>query len=119
AKNTVQAKVRIAAPDAALRPEMLARVEFTAREGAPAAAASSAVFVPERLVRGRTGDRGTAWVVESGRAAQREIRLGGGRFADASGEWLEVVDGLRPGDEVIDADPATLEAGRAVRPAGD
>jgi hypothetical protein len=110
--------VRLLSPDPALRPEMLARVEFLGREGVAAPQESSAVFVPERLLRERHGEHAVAWVVEDGRAARRDLRLGAGRFADASGEWLEVLDGLRPGDDVIDADPSALEPGRPVRPIG-
>ena len=77
-----------------------------------------AVFGPlETILRGER--LAMAWVVENGRAVERQVRLGTGRVSDPSGEWVEVVDGLRPGDDLIDADPATLEPGRAVRSIGE
>jgi RND family efflux transporter MFP subunit len=115
-KNTVQVKVRLLAPDPALRPEMLARVEFEAvsAQGAPATQVRS-VFAPQRLLVAMSGDgRAVTWVVEDGRAVRRDVRLGGAR----DGEWVEVTEGLRPGDDLIDADPAELREGRAVRVTG-
>jgi len=109
AKNTVQAKVRILDPDPAMRPEMLARVELEGVAG-EAAPASTSVWIPERLVR-RDGDRAFAWIVADGRATRRDVRLGPGH----EGERVEVLEGLMPGDDVIDADPSLLSEGRSVR----
>lgn len=122
ARNTVQVKVRIESPDAAMRPEMLARVELMgpAADGAatPAAGAASArsVFAPERLVV-RDGARSHVWLYADGRATRRDVTLGGGRVTDETGTWVEIAEGLRPGDDLIDAAGATLDEGRAVRDA--
>jgi HlyD family secretion protein len=110
-KNTLQWKVRILDPSPDLRPEMLARVAFLAAPGSGTAGASDErVFAPEALLRRDADGRAAAWVVEDGRARRRGVALGGGR---AEG-WVEVTDGLRPGDAVLDA-PADLEEGDRVR----
>jgi multidrug resistance efflux pump len=114
-KNTVQFKVRIAKSHPELRTEMLARVEFLGRTSAvdgtaTAPAAKETVWAPEAHLE-RTGtDAARAWVLEEGRAVRRDVALGGGRRDG----WVEVLDGLRPGDRVLHGVPADLESGDRV-----
>jgi RND family efflux transporter MFP subunit len=127
AKNTVQAKVRIEAPAAELKPDMLARVRLFPRGGAtdpaappgartPAGGAKTAIWLPDRAV--ETGAGGSAVLVvaglEDGRGTleRRQVEVG----ARHDG-WTEVRSGLRAGD-LVAADPATAPAaGSRVRAA--
>jgi membrane fusion protein (multidrug efflux system) len=119
AKNTVQAKVRIEAPAAELKPDMLARVRLFPRGGAtdpavppgartPAGGAKTAIWLPDRAV--ETGAGGSAVLVvaglEDGRGTleRRQVEVG----ARHDG-WTEVRSGLRAGD-LVAADPATAPA---------
>ena len=97
-KNTVQCKVEIDAPDAALRPDMLARVRILT-EGA--ASSAEAVAVPVEALRARDGARARVVVAVpdagAARTEPREITLGDER---ANG-WIEVAEGLAAGDRVV------------------
>lgn len=109
-KNTLVCKVLIEAPDAALRPDMLARVRIATR---PDDARVEAVAVPEDSLRSRDGAHATVVVAipdgTAARAATRSITLGDGR---ANG-WIEVLDGLAAGDRVV-LDPVLAEGTRFV-----
>lgn len=98
-KNTVQCKIAIDAPDAALSPDMLARVRI--RAGGAAGMAGEAVAVPVEALRQREGDRAQVVVaIPDAGAARTELRavtLGDER---ANG-WIEVRDGLAAGDRVV------------------
>lgn len=101
ARNTVQVKVALDDPDPLLKPEMLARVRFLAAPAAGAAATSRLrLLAPRAGVRGE-GAMARAFVaLDLGRgralAQARTVRVG-----MSDGEWVEVEDGLRPGDQVI------------------
>ena len=107
AKNTVEAKVAITDPSPLLKPDMLARVRILPNSASDADTdavrrTASRVFVPEGAVR----DDGRVWVVadrrgNAGLAQPRDVVLGPGRHED----WLEIEDGLSPGDVVILGDP--------------
>jgi RND family efflux transporter MFP subunit len=107
-KNTVQCKIAIDAPDAALTPDMLARVRIITRA---AGGTAEAIAVPVDTLRSREGDRATVVVAVpdrgAARAATRTITLGGER---ANG-WIEVTDGLAAGDRVI-VDAAVRDGAR-------
>ena len=121
AKNTIQFKVRIDDPDPALKPEMLARVKFTAvQPQTPAtnvggSAATHLPFVPRRLIRG-DGDSATVILANrrSGVAEQREITLEGTQHHD----WVAVSAGISPGDDLV-ADPPDLAVGARIRVIGE
>ena len=102
-KNTVQCKIAIESPDAALSPDMLARVRI--RAGAAAGAPGEAVAVPAEALRQRDGERAQVVVaIPDAGASRTEIRavtLGDER---ANG-WIEVHEGLAAGDRVV-LDPA-------------
>ena len=100
AKNTVEAKVRILDPSPLLKPDMLARVrilEAGAGETTNSIRTKTRVFAPAESIQD-----GFAWVVgdrqgDRGVATRRAIEIGD-RIADG---WIEIVDGLRPGDLII------------------
>lgn len=104
AKNTVEAKVRILDPSPLLKPDMLARVrilEADRSESTTSIRTKARMFAPPNAVRD-----GFAWVVgarrgDLGVATRRSIEVGS-RIADG---WVEVLEGLRPGDLVIVGEP--------------
>ena len=114
AKNTVQCKVLIEDPDAALRPDMLVRVRISATAaGSPARAET--VAVPRDAIRA-TGDAGDADVLVAvpegalARVERRRITLG----VERDGGWIEVTGGLAAGDRVVL--DAAVEADTRIEP---
>jgi len=97
-KNTVQCKVAVDDPDAALTPEMLARVRISTD---PSERRSEAIAIPVETLRTRDADRGTVLVAipdgAAARAAIRTVTLG----AERANGWIEVLDGLAAGDRVV------------------
>ncbi len=71
------------------------------------------VFVPLRFIEAYQGNAGSVWVIEQGRLARRNVRLGE-RLLDGR---VEVASELPPGVAIVTEDPAGLTEGRAVRPA--
>lgn len=105
-KNTVPVQVLIESPPQELRPGMLCRV--TVNPGGSGSAAGSR----QRLLAMRSrlaADGSFAIVAASGVADRRAIRLGN----DASDGWVEILEGLRPGDVIVDA--ASVRAGERLR----
>jgi multidrug efflux pump subunit AcrA (membrane-fusion protein) len=112
--NTLQVKVRIEDPDARLlRPEMIARVRFTAPPGSGGGPAREAarLLVPKDAV--EKFDGGSAvWVVDGDKTARRRaVVLGAGR----QGDLVEVVSGLSALDRVIVGGKDGLVDGERVR----
>lgn len=113
-RNTLQVKVRVDDPPAGLRPEILCRAKFlntsvstvTASqpvEGSERESGSTstrlAVNVPERALFNQSGNVASAWAVDkSGRRTERRIIRLTGNERDG---YLEVADGLKPGDRVV------------------
>jgi RND family efflux transporter MFP subunit len=100
-KNTVEAKVRINNPSPLLKPDMLARVKILP---APITGADGVVRqrLPRVLVPEEAIADGWVWVVEGddgtlGTARRRAVRIGSGTHEG----WVEVLEGVRPGDRVI------------------
>lgn len=101
-KNTVQVKIELHDPPAALVPEMLCRVRIGGGEGGGAGGAVSRrqrLLAPEALLRGDRAlvalpDRDGIAIVES-----RAIERGG-----AEKGWIEIRSGLRPGELLVDPD---------------
>lgn len=119
-KNTIQFKVHIEAPDAALKPEMLARVKFMARKGdspttKQAVTMSQLPFVPQNLVAGE-GPDATVLVADrrNGIAQRRSVTLSDQR----QGEWVAVIAGISAGDDLI-AEPRHLPNGARIRVVGE
>ena len=114
-RNTLLAKVAIADPDDALRPEMICRVEFfetrrandTATTGGRASRRMQ-LWVPVEAVEGET-----AWVVDpdSLRVESRQLELGRETRDGRRG----VVSGLNANERVV-MNPADLREDQRVRP---
>jgi HlyD family secretion protein len=112
-ESTVEVRVKLAAPDDKLRPEMGCRVVFLSdtKGEAPAAEAKQgppAILVPETSVV-TVGGKSVVFVVERGTAAAREVEVGPRRGAS-----LPITAGLRPGDRVVVSPPPRLEDGDRV-----
>jgi membrane fusion protein (multidrug efflux system) len=87
--RTYTVRVRLPNPGERLKPGMLGRAVLArlTRRGI--------VAVPVPALLSRQG-RHTLWVLEDGRAREREVRLG-----ITDGQRVQIVEGLRPGDRLI------------------
>jgi HlyD family secretion protein len=113
-KNTLEVKVALADPDPRLRPEMLARVKFLAKADASVDKARHRLLVPEGAVRG-TGANMTAWALrdfDGGRAVavSKPVRVGSAKMDG----WIEIAEGLQPGDLVVTGSASELKDGKKV-----
>jgi len=118
-RNTLQAKVRILNPADQLRPEMLCRAEFLPFE--PNASTDSAhrssdsgrvgLYVPASALV-RSGESTSVWAIDAtgSHVERREVRLG----QDRRDNHIRVLEGLRPGDLVVNNPPGDLQAGERV-----
>jgi cobalt-zinc-cadmium efflux system membrane fusion protein len=87
--RTVMARADVANPDGQLRPEMFAEVSVVTDE-------QSVLSVPRAAVQ-QVGSRTLAFVVRGPRRFEfREVAI-----AQTSGDYLQVVAGLAPGEEVV------------------
>jgi RND family efflux transporter MFP subunit len=104
-------KVRIAfneLGDPRILPDMGVKVAFQADEN-PAAAARPRVLVPERAMR-RERDGAVVFVLRDGKVERRAVAVGGTAGAD-----VEVLSGIRSGEQVVLDPPAELADGDRVR----
>ncbi len=106
-KGTVNVRIKIRQPDAFLRPEMNATVDFVGSAGAPAGVVRQRSFLPARALVSREG-RDVAFVVEDGRVKQRTVNL---KKKRADG-WI--LDGVDAGEEAVMNPDPNLENGNAV-----
>src|SRR5579862_1404764 len=113
-KNTLQVKVAINSPREELRPEMLARVQLIALEKTDGKEKepSQRIFARENLIKNGGGHVFT-WIVDKGKrmAVHRPVTLG----TLKQDGWVEVKEGLQPGDSLIDGDTSHLTDGQRVR----
>ena len=121
-RNTVQVKIAIEDPDATLKPEMLTRVRImgsaprtspTASTGThPTHAPGTRLMAPKSAVIEVQNDTGHVWVVDlpSGSARKAAVKLG-----PVDGDWLELTEGVRPGDRLILPPHTGLTQGAKVR----
>ena len=109
-KATVQVKVKVLQPDEYLRPEMNASVAFLSDEKQPGsgAAAKPVLIVPPTAVRD-----GAVFVVFSGRAVRRPVKISG-----TTSKGLRIDDGLIGGEDLIVSPPPDLRDGDKVRVRG-
>ena len=117
-RNTLQAKVKLLNPDDQLRPEMLCRAEFLSggQNGGSSAkltpSSRAAIYVPEAVLEGSGRER-TVWAL--GADGERvELRNVVVDLNPREGH-LRVLEGLRPGDFVVQNPPSDLEAGERVK----
>jgi RND family efflux transporter MFP subunit len=112
--DTRTARVRVEVPN----PRQELRLGMSANIEVAAATNRQAVMVPRVAVQ-NVGDRQVVYVAnpaEPGRFTEREVRLG-----DVSGEEVEVVSGVQPGDQVVSRGSFFIRAERerlGLRPAG-
>jgi HlyD family secretion protein len=108
-KATVQVKVQITNPDAYLRPEMNATVQFLASDNKTVATRKQeGAFIPTQALRDKDGTK-FVLIVLNGRTLRREVHVLGPR----SGGYL--VDSLVGGESVVTAAPADLKDGQKIR----
>jgi RND family efflux transporter MFP subunit len=111
-RNTLQAKVRLLATDDRLRPEMLCRAKFFAPKLPPQTpgshqAAALSIMVPRSAL---SGEDDVLVVSADGRLQWREIQPG--RFQREG--WIEIQDGVAPGERVVLTPSARMKPGQRV-----
>jgi HlyD family secretion protein len=105
----VQVKVQIMNPDAYLRPEMNATVQFLANENKTATTQKQAgAFVPTQALRDKDGAK-FVFIVFNGKTLRRDVHVLGPR----SGGYL--VDSLVGGESVVTSAPPDLKDGQKIR----
>ena len=116
-RNTLQTKVHLHEPDVRLRPQMLVRAEFypggkaDSETGPSSGGPRLAIFAPEEALFDRSQNSARAWIVEDGRARLRTLKVGSGERE----QHLRIIDGLRPGDQVILPPFGDLEENQRVK----
>jgi multidrug efflux pump subunit AcrA (membrane-fusion protein) len=123
-RNTVQFKVALENPPAALKPEMLVRVRLSASASARPDAASTGsaqavLLIPERAVTPTSPGHGVAWVVQAASrgwvARRREVTF----VPWSEPEFVAVTSGVGMTERVIVEAPAGLADGVRVRVVGE
>ncbi|NNJ24732.1 efflux RND transporter periplasmic adaptor subunit [Alienimonas chondri] len=117
-KNTLEVKVALESPPAAVRPEMLVKATFLAPPTADEAAGEGKrerLLVPRRLVE-REGESRSVWIAAADGTARRQpVTLG-----DAGTEDLvEVADGLQPTDKLLSGGREGLGDGDRIEITGE
>jgi RND family efflux transporter MFP subunit len=110
-KNTIEVKVAVLDPSPLLRPEMLARVRILGGQTESEESGQTlSLFAPEgSLV------EGGVWRVEAYDGSHGVARSQAVSVRSPAHEgWVEVTDGLNPGDLVIAPVPADLQDGRRI-----
>lgn len=103
-RGTVEVKLELPQPPGYLRPGMTVSVDIEVgrRDGA--------LLLPTEAVRDASSDTPWVLVLQEGRAARREVRLG------LKGEGrVEVVEGLQEGDVVVTSPPRQVRPGQRAR----
>jgi RND family efflux transporter MFP subunit len=110
-KATVEVRVGFDGPDDKLRPEMGARVVFSAPEQASAASgpAEAMILIPRNAVARIDGQDGV-FVLEREVVHFRRVQLG-----DERADRVLVKDGLASGERIVTNPPASLQDGERVR----
>jgi RND family efflux transporter MFP subunit len=101
--RTLRVEIDVPNPGHRLRPGMVARVELELEK------INEAVTVPLSAVRSQGKDR-VVFVADAGKAQLRTVKTG-----LESPEWIQVVEGLKGGEQVIIAAAGTLSEGAAVK----
>lgn len=117
-KNTLQVKVAIEAPIAAIKPEMLARARFlglpTGSQGS--AGAAQALYGPARAMH-NDSDGQFVWLADGTAGVARRGSVETGR--QTKGGYVEIRKGVRLGDRLIVDAPANLKDGDRIRIVGE
>jgi hypothetical protein len=69
------------------------------------------IYAPKAALLNQSGTTAQAWVIEDHRAQRRDLKLG----TEERGNHLHVLDGLRPGDQLILPPHDKLKEGSRVR----
>lgn len=117
-KNTLEVKVELLDPPAAVRPDMLVTATFLAPESGHSPAErelQESIFIPKQFV--RSGDSGASvWVVGANDLAERRsIAVG----KATRGELIEVSSGLTVTDKLIAGGFENLNVGERIRVTGE
>jgi len=105
-KATVKVRITFDALDSRILPDMGVKVSFL--EGAADSAAAAVALVPRAAVR-TDGDARYVFVVKDGRAERRAVRM-----ARERGDDIEIIAGLRRGEEVVVRSERELREGARV-----
>jgi RND family efflux transporter MFP subunit len=108
-KATVKVRIAIAQKDSRIVPDMGVRVGFLGATPAGAPAEAAGVLVPADAVRG-DGPSAEVFVYAGGKAERRAVTLG-----RPVGGNRQVLGGVRDGEHVIVAPPASLRDGDTVK----
>jgi len=111
AKATVMTKIRFEALDAAVLPEMSAKVTFLSQPVTDADRQARTAVNPDAVVKRTDGD--AVFVVRDGLARATPVRIGG-----KLGDLVEVASGLSPGDKVVLRPGPKIVDGVRVKAAG-
>lgn len=116
-KNTLQAKVAIADPVSAIKPEMLARARFFASAEAGAEGQAQRLLLPESVLIRHSGGRIMVWLADQARnvAVPRTVTVG----SSTSPGWVEIETGVQPGDRIISNPPEGLKDGTRIHILGE
>ena len=116
-RNTLPVKVRLLEFDPAIKPDMIARVQFltptqSKEDATPSKQTTAALFVPEESIEKKDG-QAAVWVVDpgTGRAQRREVILGSRK----QGDLQEVIKGVAIGEKVVRQNRQQLTEGARVR----
>ena len=102
-KATVKVRIAVQSKDRRIVPDMGVRVGFLSVEPPTAAAPAGAVLVPAETVRGE-GAAAVVFVYVDGKVERRPVTLG-----RTTGGNREILNGVRPGERVVVAPPASLD----------
>ncbi|UCG31670.1 MAG: efflux RND transporter periplasmic adaptor subunit [Phycisphaerales bacterium] len=116
-KNTLQVKVAIEDPSPEIKPEMLARARFLTSNRSQDEPALQRVFVREDLLERETDGVARVWVADQARNVAVLRSVVPGRVG--SDGWIQVKDGLQPGDRLIADAPGDLRDGKRIRIVGE
>lgn len=118
-KNTLEVKVALESPPAAVRPEMLVNATFLAPPSNQTPSSEEQqrerILVPRRLVDGE-GESRIVWIAAAdGTARRRSVTLG----EAGTDELVEVAEGLRPTDRLISGGRESLGDGDRIEITGE
>jgi RND family efflux transporter MFP subunit len=109
-KGTLKVEVRIAEPDAWLKPDMSVRINFLAEAKPDAAGDSKPIVLAPRAAVRAEGGASFAWVVTEGRLRRQPLEVAGPSGSDQ----LVVSSGLSGGEALVVGDAEGLREGRRV-----
>ncbi len=117
-RNTLQAKVEIINSHPKLRPEMLCRAEFLSTGESSTANADSSgaelqIYAPRTALDSVSKDRATVFRLDEtrGRVERLEVSID----ATETGEFYRIVEGLRPGDQLVNYPSADLKDNQRIK----